>query len=349
MNTKSKGRTGLAGPPGSGPVGPDGREKTAGQTRSDLEPGGFQELPLDLIDEDPHQPRSPDNPGFAPEAIEEIGMTIRARGVKSPISVRENPERPGRYLINHGARRYRGSKWAGKTTIPAFIDNDYNETDQVVENIQRNELTAREIADFIGRELAKGRRSTDIALSIGKSKSFVSQYSTLLKLPDPIAEVFNTGRTRNVTAINDLVKAYRKNPKYVRNWLGDPDQIVTRETVAELKEFIDDLSAVGGAGSGGKVEGFPEPEESEELTGWDDRPEAMNEDGSSHGTRPGRRGESLHLRRSIVRVSQSGRTARLILTRRPSSEGRGWLRYEDDGSEAEVDLKGVSLVAVTDS
>ena len=38
MNTKSKGRTGLAGPPGSGPVGPDGREKKAGQNRSDMEP-----------------------------------------------------------------------------------------------------------------------------------------------------------------------------------------------------------------------------------------------------------------------------------------------------------------------
>ncbi|RPZ95426.1 chromosome partitioning protein ParB, partial [Pseudomonas aeruginosa] len=81
--------------------------------------GGPQELPLDLIDEDPHQPRTADNPGFSPESIAEIGETIKARGVKSPISVRENPDAPGRYLINHGARRYRGSKWAEKTTIPA--------------------------------------------------------------------------------------------------------------------------------------------------------------------------------------------------------------------------------------
>lgn len=61
------------------------------------------ELDLDLIDEDPHQPRTADNPGFSPESIAEIGATIKERGVKSPISVRENQEQPGRYIINHGA------------------------------------------------------------------------------------------------------------------------------------------------------------------------------------------------------------------------------------------------------
>jgi ParB family chromosome partitioning protein len=159
-------------------------------------PGGPQELPLDLIDEDPHQPRTADNPGFSPESIAEIGETIKARGVKSPISVRENPDAPGRYLINHGARRYRGSKWADKTTIPAFIDNDYNEADQVIENLQRNELTAREIADFIGRELAKGKKKSEIAKEIGKSPAFVTQHVTLLDLPEPIAEAFNAAAAR---------------------------------------------------------------------------------------------------------------------------------------------------------
>jgi ParB family chromosome partitioning protein len=92
------------------------------------------------------------------------------RGVKTPISVRDNPDAAGRYLINHGARRVRASKLAHKTSIPAFIDNDYNEADQVIENLQRNELTPREIADFIGRELAKGKKKGDIAKELGKSR-----------------------------------------------------------------------------------------------------------------------------------------------------------------------------------
>ena len=130
--------------PQSSGLGLDGLGDLAGllneQPAANAGGAGPQELPLDLIDEDPHQPRTADNPGFSPESIAEIGETIKARGVKSPISVRENPDAPGRYLINHGARRYRGSKWAHKTTIPAFIDNDYNEADQVIENLQRNEL-----------------------------------------------------------------------------------------------------------------------------------------------------------------------------------------------------------------
>ena len=157
--------------PQSSGLGLDGLGDLAGllneQPAANAGGAGPQELPLDLIDEDPHQPRTADNPGFSPESIAEIGETIKARGVKSPISVRENQDAPGRYLINHGARRYRGSKWAHKTTIPAFIDNDYNEADQVIENLQRNELTAREIADFIGRELAKGKKKGEIAKEIG--------------------------------------------------------------------------------------------------------------------------------------------------------------------------------------
>jgi ParB family chromosome partitioning protein len=173
------------------------------------------DLPLDLISEDPHQPRTKDNPGFSSESLTELADTIRLRGVKTPISVRENPEASGFFIINHGARRARASKLAGKSSIPAFIDNDYNEADQVIENLQRNDLTPREIADFIGRELAKGKQKGEIAKELGKSASFVSQHVTLLDLPDPIAAAFNSGRCRDVTVINELVTAHKKRPQEV--------------------------------------------------------------------------------------------------------------------------------------
>jgi len=77
----------------------------------------------------------------------QLAASIELRGVKTPISVRDNPATPGRYLINHGARRFRAARRAGKTAIPGFIDNDHLEADQIVENLQRDELAAREIAD----------------------------------------------------------------------------------------------------------------------------------------------------------------------------------------------------------
>ena len=200
--------------------------------------GGPLVLALDLIDEDPNQPRTSDNPGFSKESLEELAATIKSRGVKTPISVRENQEVPGRFIINHGARRYRGSKIAGKDTIPAFIDNDYNEADQVIENLQRNELTAREIADYIGRELSKGSKKGDIAATIGKSAAFVSQHVTLLDLPEPIAAAFNSGRVNDVTVINELVKAHKKNPEEVVAWLDDEEQELTRGAVKLLREYL---------------------------------------------------------------------------------------------------------------
>ena len=122
-----------------------------------LTDAGPMQIPLSLIDEDPNQPRTADNPGFSAESLKELADTIRLRGVKTPISVRNNPQARGRYIINHGARRTRASLLAGKTTIPGFVDNDYSNADQVLENLQRNELTPREIADYIGRELARGK------------------------------------------------------------------------------------------------------------------------------------------------------------------------------------------------
>jgi ParB family chromosome partitioning protein len=70
--------------------------------------GGPLQLDIDLIDEDPKQPRTANNPGFTDESLRELSASIRLRGVKTPISVRTNPDVSGRFIINHGARRFRG-------------------------------------------------------------------------------------------------------------------------------------------------------------------------------------------------------------------------------------------------
>lgn len=110
------------------------------------------ELDLSLIDEDPNQPRTE----FDPVTLQELSDTIRLRGVKTPISVHPHPQIEGRFIINHGARRFRASILAKKKTIPAFIDTDYSKVDQMIENLQRDALTPREIADFIGYQYSKG-------------------------------------------------------------------------------------------------------------------------------------------------------------------------------------------------
>ncbi|EWS66563.1 Transcriptional repressor protein KorB [Hydrogenophaga sp. T4] len=298
--------------------------------------GGPLELSMSVIDEDEHQPRTADNPGFSAESIAEIGATIKDRGVKSPISVRENPAAPGRYIINHGARRFRGSAWAGKTTIPAFVDNDYNDADQVIENLQRNELTPREIADFIGRELAKGKKKGEIAKEIGKSAAFISQHVTLLDLPEPIARVFNNGRVKDVTVVNELVTAYKKSPDEVREWLLDDDQELTRGSVKLFRDFLDDKGGGAEGGDGSGEGGGSSAGGGQASPGGDD---AKKEKGKGEA-------DPDKLKKAIIQVTHDGRPARIVLNRRPAAEGLAWLKYEDDGHEFEAELSSVQLVAL---
>lgn len=297
--------------------------------------GGPLLLELALIDEDPHQPRTANNPGFMRESIEELAVTIRPRGVKSPISVRDSQAAPGRYIINHGARRFRASRVAGKTAIPAFIDNDYNEADQVIENLQRNELTAREIADYIGRELAKGIKKGEIAKAIGKSPAFVTQHVTLLDLPDAIAQAFNSGRVKDVTVVNELVTAFKKKPQEVGTWVNDENQEITRGSVKLLREFLDDKrmheqgdDSAHDTTDGRAVAADEVPVSSDSM---------KKEDKTSNSDK---------LKKAIVQVLHDDRVARLILNRRPPAEGFAWLKYDDDGQEFEADLSQVQLVAL---
>jgi ParB family chromosome partitioning protein len=297
--------------------------------------GGPLELEMNLIDEDPKQPRTEDNPGFSNESLVELAASIRLRNVKTPISVRDNPDSPGRFIINHGARRFRGSRRAGKTTIPGFIDNDYNEADQVIENLQRNELTAREIADYIGRELAKGIKKGEIARTISKSPAFVTQHVTLLDLPEPIAQAFNSGRVRDVTVVNELVTAFKKKPDEVSIWLGNESQEISRGAVKLLREFLDD-----------KVERERSGDEAGEVAGdgegdSDDAPDV--DDARQEDWKPD---HSEKLKKAVVQVQHNRRSARLILNRRPPAVGFAWLKYEDDGEEVEADLAKVKLLAL---
>jgi ParB family chromosome partitioning protein len=288
------------------------------------------DLDIDVIDEDPNQPRSKDNPGFSLSSLAELAETIRLRGVKTPISVRDSPDAPGSFIINHGARRFRASKLSGMTTVPGFIDNDYNDADQVIENLQRNELTAREIADYIGRDLAKGLKKGEIAKAIGKSAAFVSQHVVLLDLPAPIATAFNKGRVRDVTVINELVKTFRLVPPDVAAWLNDEAQDITRGSVKELREFLHEKLGREQAGEGDNYEDA----------------EAPVVEVHSKTKAAGRPSKQEALKSPVVHVKFNKRLARLLLSRRPSSDGLAWLRCDDDGKEIEVDLVHVRLVAL---
>lgn len=292
-------------------------------------------IDIGLIDEDPAQPRSKNNPGLRPESIAELAASYGPKGPKTPLSLRLNPDIPGRYIINHGHRRYRAGKLKRLDVLPAFIDNDYDDADQVIENLQRENMTPREIADYIGRELAKGKKKKEIADRIGKSASFVSQHVTLLDLPEPVAIAFRTGRVNDVTVVNELVSAFKAAPAEVTHWLGNPSQEMTRGEIRLLREFLAEKRRAVHLGHG-----------SDEL--FDARSVLEGHDRSLVSVK-GRAENMRRFKNGAVKVEHKGRTAFLLLTRRPLAEGRAWLRFEDDGQECDVALDGIRLLAIIEA
>lgn len=293
-----------------------------------------QQLEMALIDEDPLQPRTQDNPGFSNASIEELAASIRRRGVKTPISVRENPAAPGRFIINHGARRFRGSRLAGSDTIPGYIDNDYSEVDQVVENLHRNALTPREVANFIGRELAKGFRKGEIAQAISKSPAFVTQHANLLDLPDVIAEAFASGRAKDVTVVSEMLIAYKKHPEQVSRWLRDDAQEITRGSVKRLREFLNESQRQG------EADNLSPPLDDVENVAL---PEEIAHSIAAGGSANSR------IRRPLLEVLHMERRGKLQLYRRPTSNGKAWIKYEDSTSETEISLADVQLIALIET
>jgi len=119
-----------------------------------------------------------------------------------------------------------------------LIGSNYSYGNDVAKKLQHGQLTAKEIADCIGRELAKGRKKMAIAKAFRKSPAFISQHVTLLNLPDPVAHAFNIGRVKDVTLVNELVTLLKKNPQDVTDWMSCENQEITRSSVKQLREFL---------------------------------------------------------------------------------------------------------------
>jgi len=144
----------------------------------------LNEIPITLIDPNPNQPRRE----FDQEAMQELANSIRELGLITPITLRQTAD--GRYQIIAGERRWRASQLAGMTSLPAYIRtvDEQNVMEMaLVENIQREDLNAIEIAlAYQHMSDTMGLTQEAIADRVGKSRTAITNYMRLLKLPAPI-------------------------------------------------------------------------------------------------------------------------------------------------------------------
>jgi ParB family chromosome partitioning protein len=179
---------------------------TAKDKDADKVIGNIAELELSAIEVNPFQPRT----FFNEDALKELSTSIKELGIIQPITVRKLGF--NKYQLVSGERRFRASKLAGLTQIPAYIRiaNDQEMLEMaLVENIQRQDLDAIEVALSYQRLIEECNLTQDqMSDRVGKKRSTITNYLRLLKL-DPIVQtgirdgILSMGHGRALINIDD--------------------------------------------------------------------------------------------------------------------------------------------------
>ncbi len=149
------------------------------------------EVAIADIEPNPLQPRRT----FDEEALQELAASISQLGVIQPITLRRRAD--GKYTIISGERRWRASQIAGLEHLPAYIrevDDENLHAMALVENIQRQDLNAIEIALGMQRLIEEcGLTQEAMANKVGKKRSTVTNYLRLLSLPSEVQLALKEG------------------------------------------------------------------------------------------------------------------------------------------------------------
>ena len=207
----------------------------------------LNEVEISQIEPNPNQPRRE----FDQDALQELATSIRELGIIQPITLRKvNGEK---YQIIAGERRWRASQLAGLTKIPAYIVTveDQNAMEMaLVENIQREDLNPIEIAlAYQHLSEATGLTQEKISARVGKSRTSITNYMRLLKLPAQIQmalknKEIDMGHARALLAIDSpstqlkLFKENQRNGYSVRKVEEIVQQLKNGETIQAVKKSV---------------------------------------------------------------------------------------------------------------
>lgn len=192
-----------------------------------------QDIELTKIRPNPYQPRR----DFDKKALDELASSIKKSGVFQPVILRQPNPQLGRYELIAGERRFRASKIAGKTTIPAIIRQMTDEQMMevaVLENLQREDLTPLEEAQAYATLMDKlNLTQAEVAKRLGKSRPYIANYLRLLSLPDEIKKLVDNrqlsmGQARTLLGLKDKSQLVAVAQQVVKNNL----------TVRQLEDVV---------------------------------------------------------------------------------------------------------------
>lgn len=167
--------------------------------------GSISAISIADIETNPYQPRTE----FDQVALNELSESIKVQGLIQPITVRKNGNK---YQLISGERRFRASKLAGLTEIPAYIrtaDNQQMLEMALIENIQRENLNAIEVALSFQQMIDEcNLKAEQLGERVGKNRTTVANYLRLLKLPPAIQasirdNKISMGHARALISVDD--------------------------------------------------------------------------------------------------------------------------------------------------
>ena len=240
---------------------------------------GVKFIHIDRIEPNPDQPRL----AFDEETLNELASSIREHGVLQPILVR--PLDDSRYQLIAGERRWRASKIAEQTTIPALVEDIDDDTAleiAIIENLQREDLSPLDEAAMYDRMVREhGYSIRKLADKLGKDKGYLENRLRLADAPPEIRELVSL-RKDTLSHAYELLKV--EDPKKRRRLA---ERVARGElTLIKLRERIEgprsrryeDADQYGGAPE--QLDDAPPPADPEANL-WGAKPSSATHDDDS--------------------------------------------------------------------
>ena len=174
--------------------------------------GGIFEVRIDRVTPNPYQPRQT----FDDDALNALAQSIEELGIIQPITVRAVGN--DRFEVIAGERRLRAARRVGLRTVPAFVRVTSAEEMlemALVENVQREQLNPIEVALGYQRLIEEcGLQQAQVARRVGKTRSTVTNFLRLLRLPPRIQialreRTLSVGHARALLGLSDAESQLR--------------------------------------------------------------------------------------------------------------------------------------------
>lgn len=214
------------------------------------------DVPLGDIAPDPDQPRQ----HIDKDALSQLAESIKTQGIHQPIVIWSHSydEIDAPYMIVFGERRWRAARIAGLKTIKAVV-RDYTDDDigkirsaQVVENLQREDMTVTEVVNAVGR-LVDQFGNGQTAEQIGKPKGWVSKITKIYRGGIAVREALASNWSSDVEALYSLAGLEAKSEKAALTLVhnaSSSDGVTARESVANAMRSLEGKASDKDAPSG---------------------------------------------------------------------------------------------------